>query len=257
MKIVPKSMAEAADASSAQGTAFRELRHLLVAACLLAIALYFVIGLLVDVAVSTLSVEKEGRVFAAIDWSIGKEDDPRLKRAQKILDKLASDAEVARLDYRLALISSEEMNAYAFPGGTIGVTADLLESLTDDVALAFVLAHELGHFHHRDHLRGLGRAVGVGIAYGVLFGGQMGNDTISSGFRFVLGRGYSRGQEEDADRFGIELVYRVYGELEGVDELFRLIEIDDDLPNWAYMFSTHPQPRARIKALQVHAETLE
>ena len=257
MKIVRKSMGKAAENSSAEGTAFRELRYLLLATCLLAVGIYVAIGLLVDAGVSAISVEREGRIFGSLDWAVGKEDDPRLERARDILAKLTSDATVPALDYRLALIPGGHVNAFAFPGGTIGVTGGLLESVTGDMALAFVLAHELGHFRHRDHLRGFGRAAGVSVAYGIVFGGQMGSDTMSRTMRFVLERGYSRGQEEQADRFGVELVHRVYGETEGVDALFRLIQVDDDLPDWAYMFATHPKPQDRINALQEHAEKLQ
>ncbi len=38
------------------------------------------------------------------------------------------------------------------------VFTGLLEKMTSENELAFVLAHELGHYDHRDHLRGLGRA---------------------------------------------------------------------------------------------------
>jgi predicted Zn-dependent protease len=72
----------------------------------------------------------------------------------------------------------------------------------------------------------------------------------------VLQRSYSRGREEKADRFGLELVFRVYGETEGVDRLFEILEKSDATPRWAYMFATHPAPTARIAELKKQAAEL-
>ena len=258
MKINNKQLGDAAEVSSAEGTAFRELRKLLIAACVLAVVVYFVVGHIVDFTVARLSFEQEARLFGALPllFDEGDPNDPRLARAQGILDRFKTDPQVPSLDYRLRILSEEDLNAFAFPGGTIGLTQGLFEALDEDIALAFVLGHELGHFRHRDHLRGLGRAAGVGLAYAVLFGGPMGNESMGNLFPFVLQRGYSRQQEEKADAFGVALVQRTYGRIEGVDRLFQILEGKDHLPPWGYMFATHPNPKDRIEDLKAYAARL-
>ena len=64
-------------------------------------------------------------------------------------------------------------------------------------------------------------------------------------------------QEDAADKFGVELVHRVYGRTDGVDKLFQLLRSGDELPPWAYMFSTHPSADRRIRMLNEHARTLD
>ena len=86
----------------------------------------------------------------------------------------SQDPAVPKLPYRLILIENPKPNAFAFPGGTIGLTSGLIDSLDDPEALKFVLGHELGHFHERGHLRGLGRAIGSAVVFSILFGGDMG-----------------------------------------------------------------------------------
>ena len=258
MKIVKKSLGKTADVSSARRSGFRELRKLLAAVVLLAVSLYFAIGLTVDAVVARISFEKEDALFGSGTFFTRnqKSADPRLKRAQSILSTLVSDTQVPPLKYRLKYLENDEMNAVAFPGGAIGVTQGLLDALEDDIALAFVLGHELGHFYNRDHLRGIGRAVGVGIVYAIVFGGQMGDDNLGNVFHSMLQRSYSRRQEEKADRFGLELVFRIYGKTDGLDRLFRILEDKEDMPCWAYMFATHPSPKSRIMDLKKYAERL-
>jgi Zn-dependent protease with chaperone function len=258
VKIVKRELRETADASAARGTGFRELRRLLFFAALLAIAIYLAVSVLVDLVVARISYENEARLFASLSpfHGIASTNDARLGNLQGILDALVADPEVPPLPYRLVVIPEEQPNAFAFPGGAIGVTTGLLAALEEDIEFAFVLGHELGHFHHRDHLRGVGRAVGVGVAYTILFGGQMGGDTLHGILRYVLDRGYSRRQEATADRFGVGLVHRVYGKTQGVDRLFQILEEKEEIPPWAYMFATHPSPERRIASLKAYADRL-
>jgi len=257
MRIVNRRPAQTADASAARGTAFKELRRLLLFATVLAVVLYAAIGWIVDVVVPRISFETESRLFGRLSAArLGAAPDERLARVQKILDRLAPDSLVPPLPYRLVLIQKSEPNAFAFPGGTIGVTSGLLAALEDEIEVAFVIGHELGHFHGRDHLRGLGRAVGVGVVYAVLFGGEMGGDQLGPVLQLVLDRGYSRAQEARADRFGVRLVHRSYGRTDGIDRLFRILRERKELPGWAYMFATHPSPGDRIRALESYARTV-
>jgi len=62
--------------------------------------------------------------------------------------------------------------------------------------------------------------------------------------------------EERADAYGVALVFRIYGQTEGVDRLFQLLDDEDRVPDWGYMFATHPSPRRRVQELKAHAEKL-
>ena len=259
MKIVNRQPAETADASSNRGSAWSELWHLTLYAAGLVVFVFFAVGWAVDLIVPSISAEREAALFSK--WNPVRKTTPeaeaRLRPAREILDRLIQDPAVPKLPYRLSLINSPTPNAFAFPGGTIGLTSGLLDTLESKAALTFVLGHELGHFHQRDHLRGFGRAVGGGIAFTILFGGEMGNRQFANTFTHILGRSYSRDQEEGADRFGLGLAFRTYGETEGCDQLFRVLQESDETPEWAYMLSTHPAPKDRIEQLGKEAERLK
>jgi Zn-dependent protease with chaperone function len=80
-----------------------------------------------------------------------------------MLDGLAEDIpfnESSRqqdMQYKIHIIPDPRINAMALPGGNIVVFSALIKETGSENELAFVLAHELGHFANRDHLRGLGR----------------------------------------------------------------------------------------------------
>ena len=58
-----------------------------------------------------------------------------------------------KIIYKFGIIDTEEINAFACPGGYIFVTTGLLKLLPDENSLAGVLAHEIGHVEHGDGLR--------------------------------------------------------------------------------------------------------
>ncbi len=259
MKIVNRQPSKTADASSNRGQIWSELWHLTAYAALLVVGVFFSIGGLVDLIVPAITPQKEAALFSR--WIPNRtpsaDADEKLKPSHEILEQLIQDPAVPKLPYRLTLIQNPAPNAFAFPGGTIGLTSGLLESLDSKAALTFVLGHELGHFQQRDHLRGFGRSIGGAVVFALLFGGEMGNSQFADTFTHILGRSYSRDQEEAADLFGLGLVFRIYGETDGCDQLFRVLLESDKTPEWAYMLSTHPAPGERIEQLRKEAEQLK
>ncbi len=258
MKITVRPLDGAANASSARGTTFRELRNLLLSTVLLLAVVYLAIAFIVDVSVKHMSFESEASLFGSVPVPMELADShaEALTRVDAILETLLEDPDVPALPYSLAVVDGDRPNAFAFPGGSIGFSEAMLDELDDEMAIAFTLGHELGHFRNRDHLRGFGRVAGVTVAYALIFGRSSGDQSLSSAAFFVLDRQYSQGQEEQADLFALNLINRVYGETSAFENLFSLLEEHDDIPDWAYMFATHPSPRTRIERLRAEARRL-
>jgi Zn-dependent protease with chaperone function len=259
MKIVNKPVIETADISSARGTGANEFWKLVLSAIVLLVGLYYLTGFTVDLIVTRISYKNEARIFKHFTFpevTDGKEENPPgFDKAKSILESMKQDNAVPPLPYSLTLIDHEEPNAFAFPGGMIGVTSGLLEALDEEIEIAFVIGHELGHFHNRDHLRGLGRAVGFGVIMAI-FSSSSGTGSFSNLMNLVLQRNYSQDRERKADYFGLKQVYSIYGKVEGTDRLFKLINEKNKTPQWAYMFSTHPSPEERIRDLEAYGRIL-
>lgn len=261
MKVVHRQPLKTADVSSARGTAGRELWQMVLSAVVLMVALFFFVGVTVDFIVTRISFETEAKVFKHFKVPAAKAKEApnaaHFERVEAILSKLQREPKVPPLPYQLVLIEQAKPNAFAFPGGTIGVTTGLMDMLDDQIEMAFVLGHELGHFYSRDHLQGLGRAISFRIIMATIFGADAGADSLVELIEFIFQRDYSQKSEKAADRFGLELVYAAYGKIEGVDRLFQILLDEHEMQRWAYMFSTHPSPRERIDDLKTYGATLK
>lgn len=179
--------------------------------------------------------------------SDGVESDPRQGRLQGLVDSLASYWPENPYALRVEVMEDETPNAFAVPGGLIFVTEGLLDGAESENEVAFVLAHEIGHFEGRDHLRALGRSALLGLVLAVAGLGDGGFVSHTSQF---LGLRYGREQERDADAFGLGLVHAHYGHVAGCSAFFARIRKEmgalGDLPSFV---QTHPASQERIEAL--------
>ena len=226
---------------------------------------YFLLGYGVNSLVARVPVSLEKQIFS--NYTIppssqktaanSENKDDTLSRSKSILEKLVVHKDVPPLDYRLFVVEQDAPNAVAMPGGGIGVTRGLVNSLNEELALAFVLGHELGHFRYRDHLRGLGRTMGIRMIVTYFLGDSEIGRNLGQNALVLMDKKYSREQEEAADRFGISLVYKTYGDTNGTTRLFEILQKNEATPKWAYMFSTHPSTEYRIKALEKYAKVLK
>jgi Zn-dependent protease with chaperone function len=177
--------------------------------------------------------------------------DPRHAPTQELLQRLAGHWKANPYELRVGIIEEEVSNAFALPGGAVLVTTGLLDSMHSENALAFVLAHEVGHFAGRDHLRGLSRGVAVSIVVALFTGGALGENLPALAIQMAQ-LGTARDAERDADRFALELVKREYGHIHGADEFFESLPDADaegagaELAGWV---GSHPVTSERLEAL--------
>ena len=255
MKYVARDLGESAENSSGGGGRglLREIAVLSALSIGVIGLLYCLVGWLTDFAVARISPEKEAAFFA--DYLVSEFSAPvpealetQWQQAEAILAKLQEAPGVPPLVYQLSYISDPNPNAFAVPGGRIVLTRGLLESLDEEIAVAFVLSHELGHFAGRDHLQRFGRQLGFGASMSLLFGGS--SVGVSDSVTNLLALNYSRDDEVAADRFALQLLDAVYGTRAGAERLFEILEQQDTLPHWAYMFQTHPDTAKRIQEIQ-------
>lgn len=258
MEYQPKELGESAEASSGGGPGgmLREFALLGMFSAVVIAVVWLSAGGLANIATRMISPEQESEWLATLlpdldVWSPSDEKDAEtVAMLNHVLKTLASRPDVPPMEFRIVLIDDPAPNAFAMPGGVIGVTRGLVRTLgRDEIAHAFVIGHELGHFRNRDHLRGFIRKLGAGGALSVIF-----SSTDAIGIAGNVGKllelDYSRTQEEAADAFGLQLVRSAYGETAGSERLFEKLHEGSGLPAWAYMFTTHPDPASRIEKIR-------
>lgn len=220
----------------------------------ISVGLYLLLGLAVDLIVPHLSVSLEKRIAGAFSRRLAEMDtgSDASRALQALVDRLRAKCAPLPYDITVHLQQADAVNAAALPGGHMVVFTGLLAEMQTENELAFVLAHELGHYAHRDHLRGLGRALVLMAASTVLLGAD---NSVSN----AIGQGmtltelsFSRGQETQADEFALETLACYYGHAAGATTFFGKIPKAGDPGRFGHYFASHPENRRRID----HLETL-
>jgi predicted Zn-dependent protease len=166
---------------------------------------------------------------------------------------VASQSERPDLAWHFGVIESNDLNAFAAPGGYIFLTRGLYKLLTNESELAGVLAHEIGHVIRRHHLKILQQSNMLDMGSTALSKQVGGNDQIAkligSGAE-IMSRALDKDAEFEADRIGVVLAaragYDAYGLPQVLQEIGHTAPGDDSV---ALLFKTHPLPEARLAQL--------
>lgn len=171
------------------------------------------------------------------------------KYLQELLNKIPKE-ELVGNDYKVIVEENDEVNAMALPSGKIIVYTGLLNKLTTENGIVFVLGHELGHFAHRDHLRGMGRSLIAGLLLSPLMAD--GNRPSMLGrISFGFSMHFSREQESAADEYGLQALVALYGHAGSATEFFDYIQSHENEKEIFILkySSTHPISKDRIEHL--------
>jgi len=241
-----------------QGHPLAEFFPLLVATIVIFLVVVGLAGLLVDRAVTYIDPELESELFASSPAQYDFEVEASSERTA-FLQGLADELRICmEMPYpiTLAVAASPQINALALPGGHVVVFSGLIDGMSSENGLAFVLAHELAHFKHRDHLRGMGRGLVLVAASAVVSGSSSALTSMLTPAVSLGAASYSQSREAAADAAALEALHCKYGDVGGAEELFRTLEQVNDDGIWsdAHYFSSHPELGERILALQQLAE---
>lgn len=174
-------------------------------------------------------------------------------KARGELDKLLQAGVKRTLEYELILIESDQPNAFALPGGYIGLTSGLLDLELSDASILFIIAHELGH-HELKHIS---KKLSLNILFEslkimVASAGDL-DQAVKAGLSWFR-LAHSRSEEIAADDYAADRLMLIYGNLEGADQFFRIMAKHDGGENdgnkWQSFFSTHPLTTDRIGRLK-------
>ena len=132
-------------------------------------------------------------------------------RQHALRSKLAEMAGAAgvNLPYRLEFRASPVIgaNAFALPSGIIVMTDELVKVSRNDQEVLGVLAHELGHLHHRHVMRGLLESSATALVIAGVTGDIASTTSLAAGApTLLLHAKYSRDNEREADRYAIEVM---------------------------------------------------
>ena len=191
-------------------------------------------------------------------------DDPEINGyLNRIGGKLASQSENNKQSFEFFALRDATLNAFAMPGGYIGVHSALILSSQTESELASVLAHEISHVTQRHLARlinksGQGEVASlVGLAVAILAARSnpdmaMGAVMAGQGLAIQNQLKYSRDFEREADRIGLQLLERSGYDVRGMGSFFERLQkfgriYENNAPGY---LRTHPLTVERIADME-------
>src|SRR5262245_21854247 len=162
----------------------------------------------------------------------------------------------AKVPFTIKVLDSEEVNAFALPGGFFFVNTGLILKAETEAELAGVMAHEIAHVAARHGTKQATRGELINIAsIPLIFMGGWTGYAIRQGAGLAIPMGFltfSRGFEREADDLGLQYLYKSgYDPTSFVDFFEKIESLEKKKPgSLAKVFSTHPMTDDRIKAAQ-------
>jgi predicted Zn-dependent protease len=211
-------------------------------------------------ALNTPAQREHARIVAAYG---GLYDDPKLEAmVNDTIDRLVKASERPDLKYRVVILNSAAINAFALPNGQLYVTRGLLALANDRSELASVLAHEMSHViaNHAQIRENQARqtAMIATVANDVLRDPELGALALAKS-KLALAS-FSRAQEFEADGIGVGIAARAgfdpYGAVRFLHDMERFAAIRtgaDADPRASDFLATHPATPERVQNAQANA----
>ncbi len=213
----------------------------------------------------------------AQEVSLGRSNDPKIRKqygvyndpelqayVQRVGERLAKKSHRPHLKYTFTVLDSDEVNAFALPGGYIYITRGILAYIQNEGELAAVLGHEIGHVTARHGVNQYTRTMAAQIGAGVLsaivpeLGNQLGQELLN-----VIGNalltGYGREDELQADRLGAEYIARNNYDPDAVIGVVSILKNQEEFEKkraaaenreprvYHGVFATHPSADQRLQ----------
>jgi predicted Zn-dependent protease len=206
------------------------------------------------------SLEKEigmGKEFAAqIESTVKLVQDPVVTEyVNRIGQNLVRNSD-AQVPFTIKVIDSDELNAFALPGGFFYVNSGLILAADNESELAGVMAHEIAHVAARHATRQMtrGQLANLATIPLIFVGGGIGY-AIRTAASFALPMTFltfSRGFEAEADYLGLEYMYKAGYDPQSFISFFEKVQATEKKKpgSLAKAFATHPQTPDRIEHSQ-------
>lgn len=153
----------------------------------------------------------------------------------------------AKVPFTIKVVDSDEVNAFALPGGFFFVNKGLILAADNESELAGVMAHEIAHVaaRHAMENQGKGTLFNYATLAGIIFGGPIVSQVLYNGggvLNALAGLKFTRGAEEEADMLGVEYLYASGYDPTGLATMFeKLAAKNQKKPGTIQkLFSTHP-----------------
>lgn len=193
-------------------------------------------------------------------------DPQQLARIRRIAQRIIPEVDAFRPEaeswnWEVNLIESEQLNAWAMPGGKIAFYSGIIEKLNlTDAEIAAIMGHEIAHAlreHSRERASEQQLAQAASLAIGIggsILGVGDWSQAAQLAYGTTFGLKHSREHEIEADRIGVELAARAgYDPRAAISVWQKMAEVTGGKSGPEFL-STHPSNESRIEDLKVYSE---
>ena len=218
--------------------------------------------------VNFYSLEKEIAIGKQLAQEVERQaklvDDPVVAEyVNRVGQNLVRNSD-AKVPFTIKVLDTEEVNAFALPGGFFFVNSGLILKADNEAELAGVMAHEIAHVAARHGTKQATRgeiaqiamiAASIAIPYGWTGYAAMQGAQLAIPLGFLR---FSRAFESEADMLGLQYMYKTGYDPEAFVDFFEKIQtLEKRKPGtMAKVFSTHPMTDDRITAAQKNIATM-
>lgn len=197
---------------------------------------------------------------SATEDGVLNRDSEMLRRVRAVAARLEPQTRFFRADapnwnWEVNVIQSDELNAFCMPGGKIMFYSGLIDKLgLSDAEIAVIMGHEIAHAlreHSREHMsQAIAAQAAIGVGVAVLGLGQPSADLAATGYQALIATQFSRADETEADRMGLELSARGgYDPRAGVALWQKMMNANQG-GRPPELLSSHPADSSRIREIQ-------
>ena len=207
----------------------------------------------------------EGFWLAMYRSSINEHDDPMIRTyLEDLLYKLSENSEVQDRRFEF-IVFKTNINAFAAPGGIIGINLGMFLNTKKEGELASVMCHELAHLSQRHYARSQNRSSPLANALMVL--GSIAVAAASRNPEAILiapaamqqmSINFTRSNEKEADRIGFNNLVKAGFDPSDMSSMFQRMQDkyqNEDSEEFSYLM-THPLPSERLTDMRIRAENL-
>ncbi len=168
---------------------------------------------------------------------------------------LAQQSARPDLNWTFIVLDTDGVNAFATPGGLVHVTRGLLGLVRNEAELAGILGHEITHITAKHTVRAIQQSKGFTIASDAAGGGSLRDRLVAEmakkAFNLILNGEFSRDDENESDKVGIQLANRLgYAPSGLVDVLKKIAARNAGREDRNGMFASHPAAKDRVAKLE-------
>jgi len=182
------------------------------------------------------------------------------RRVRAIAARITPQTRAFRADapawqWEVNVINSKELNAFCMPGGKIMFYSGLIRQLgLSDDEIAIVMGHEIAHAlreHSREQVsQAIAAQTAIGVGAALLGLGDTSAGIANTAYEALIATRFSRSDETEADRIGLELAARAgYDPRTGVTLWQKMIRANDGASPPEFL-STHPAGTRRIQEIE-------